>query len=136
MAEKLSGDSKPKKPKKGDAPSIGHNLSSIKLNGGPFLKRLEKLHDDKESANGEAMADINNVYTDMADKLGVPRKLCRQFFSENRSAQKRAAKLAEMVASEVDTLEMLEAAFGPDSGFGGWAAVQKAAAQSKESGAE
>lgn len=133
MAEKLNGDSKPKKSKK-DAPSIGHNLSKIKADGGSFIKRLEKLHDEKESKNAEFMADIGNVYEDMADKLGVPRKLCREFFSENRAAQKRAAKRAEMVESEVETLEMLEAAFGPESGFGNWAAVQKAAAQAKESG--
>lgn len=135
MAEKLTGEGK-SKVKKGDAPSIGHNLSSLKTNGGAFIKRLERLHDEKESKNAEFLADIGNVYQDMSDKLGVPRKICRDFFSMNRADQKRAAKRAEMVESEVDTLEMLEAAFGPDSGFGGWAAVQKAAAQSKESGGE
>lgn len=132
MAEKLKGEGKPKV-KKGDAPSIGHNLSSIKLNGGSFIKRLEQLHKDKEEANAEAMSSIGHVYEDMAEKLGVPKAICREFFTDNRRAQKRAAKLAEMVESERDTMDMLEAAFGSESGFGAWAAVKKAEAAAKES---
>lgn len=135
MAEKLKGEGKPKV-KKGDAPSIGHNLSSIKLNGGPFIKRLEQLHKDKEESTATFMSDIGHVYEDMAEKLGVPRKLCRKFFVKNRAAQKAAAELSEMVEADVDTLDALEASFGSESGFGAWAAIKKAKAQSKESGGE
>lgn len=131
MADKLGGDAKKKKAasaKKKAPPevTIGHNLSKIQADGGAFVKRLDKLHDDKETQNAEYMSDIGHVYEDMADKLGVPRALCRQFFSTDRRARKAAAARAEMLESERDALETLEAAFGPDSGFGAWA-KQKAA---------
>lgn len=111
MAEKGEGKTGRKRVKKAKAEGgPGHNLSELRESLEDFLKRMDQIKDDQETANGEFMVDIQNLKEEIANKTGHTRAHLQKVYTKHRRALKEEQERAEMEASELDALDTLMAA--------------------------
>lgn len=97
---------------KSSMPGLGDNRIPKKKDVEDIYRRLDDLHNEKETNAAEYMADIKAVLEEGSNKLGVSRKVLREEYIERRHQQKRTARINALDVNEAEALERLEAAFG------------------------
>lgn len=91
-----------------------------------IFDQLDRLHDGKEAKNAEYMADINTVYENGCNKLGLRKKVLMHEFKLHRAEIKRKEREAAFDGNEKEELDNLRDALGAfaDTALGA-AAVSK-----------
>lgn len=88
----------------------GHNTLIKTKEVADFFKKLDNIHDKKESENAKHMADIKALYDQAASECGVSRAVFREVYSEHRHQTKLADKYKEWDEEKRDGHDRLMAA--------------------------
>lgn len=96
------------RPRKTFAKTNGYDPEKL----GSYVSRIFNLKDELATKSGEIRNDIKEVYTEAADRAGIPTKLLKRMVRDEDERRKKEAWLEELEADERQSLEQLEAALG------------------------
>lgn len=118
MAGKKKAAAKPKakkaaKPRKQvrENPGLGHNAAKLAEDAVPFLERYLKLKEAMESDMAGYRSDINNLYEEAANELGLKKSVVSKELKRIEANKKAADKEKEMAADERQQTELFRSCF-------------------------
>lgn len=112
---------KPKKDKKSPKKRVptadgeadtGHNMKVNRKEAKALFDRLDAVHAEKASKNGEFMAQIKDLYEEGKNTLGLKGKIIRMIYAEHRFEMKKLEFEKAAEAIEIDQADKLRLALG------------------------
>src|ERR1700738_5276115 len=96
----------------GDDEQKSNNFKVDRKEAKSYFDKLDHAHDEKETANAEALLDIKALYASAAISLGITKRAIRHVYAQHRQTLKRLAKEKDMETDDVDQIDKLRLALG------------------------
>ena len=116
MAAKKKAAAKPAKKKANrketrENPGLGHNVNDLGKTATPLVERYLKLKEAMESDMAGYRSDINNLYEEAANDLGLKKSVVSKELKRIEAKKKAEDKEKEMAADEREQTELFRACF-------------------------
>lgn len=116
MAAKKKAAAKPAKKKANrketrENPGLGHNVNDLGKTAAPLVDRYLKLKEAMESDMAGYRSDINNLYEEAANDLGLKKSVVSKEMKRIEAKKKAEAKEKEMAQDEREQTILFRACF-------------------------
>lgn len=94
-----------------EKPGLGHNVNDLGKLGTPLVERYLKLKEAMDSDMAGYRADINTLYVDVANEMGLKKSVVSKELKRIEAKKKAEAKEKEMAPDEREQTELFRACF-------------------------